>query len=340
MIILFGGESKERLVSVATAQNMSAALSEALCWFWAPDDAVYQVTRAELAAHQDPFQTEFKPTGQPLAKHIQDVLDLPVAKEHVFVLGTHGGRGEDGTLQGWLEKRGIAHTGPDSKACHIAMDKAAAKKVLAERHIRVVESFLMHAKDFQGARDAFHKALKTYPKLILKPNSEGSSVGLMLVTEENREAALKEVHDHPGRVYLLEPFIEGIELTVGVVDGPGGPRALVPTEMRGQGGPADYNGKYLGHGLSEITPAEVPESVAQAAQRLALAAHESLGCEGYSRTDMMVDDRGPIFLETNTLPGMTKASLIPQALAYEGTSVRTFLLGQVEIARERLNRHL
>ena len=339
MIILFGGESKERFVSVATAQNMSAALPEALCWFWSPDDVVYQVTREELAAHQDPFKAEFKPGGESLAKHIQEALDLPVAKEQVFVLGTHGGRGEDGTLQGWLEKRGIAHTGPDSRACHIAMDKAAAKKILAERHVRVLDSYLLNAKDFQGARDLLHKALKMHAKLILKPNFEGSSVGVMLVTEDTREAALKDVHDHPGRMYLLEPFVEGVELTVGVVDGPEGCRALVPTEMR-HGGVADYDGKYLGHGTEEITPAEVPEQLAQMAQRMAVSAHEALGCEGYSRTDMMCDEHGPIFLETNALPGMTKASLVPQALAHEGVSVRTFLLGQVEIARARLNRNL
>lgn len=340
LIILLGGESRERLVSVATGQNLSQALPEALCWFWAPDDTVYQVSPQELAAHEDVFKSEFKPSVQPLFKHILDALDCEQAANSTFVLGVHGGRGEDGTLQGWLEVRKIAFTGPDSKACHLCMHKLEAKKVVAARGIRVADSSVISGQNWEQAKEEIAHMLSNHSKLMLKPNAEGSSFGLLIVTTDNQRDALLELKKHPKREYLLEAYVNGTELTVGVVEGPEGARALVPTELRIREGFADYDGKYLGLGTAEITPAEVSEFMTHAAQRVAVAAHEALGCEGYSRTDMIVDSEGPMFLETNALPGLTKASLVPQALAYEGISVREFVINQVELARARLTRSL
>jgi D-alanine-D-alanine ligase len=100
----------------------------------------------------------------------------------------------------------------------------------------------------------------------------------------------------------------------------------------------DYEGKYLGKGTREITPAEVAPAVTRAAQELALAAHRALGCEGYSRTDIIAAAAGPVFLELNTLPGLTRMSFIPQQLAAEGTSMAQFLDGQLAIARARRDR--
>ncbi|MEI6791084.1 MAG: ATP-grasp domain-containing protein [Myxococcaceae bacterium] len=334
LIILFGGESRERLVSVATAQNITQALPEALCWFWAADDQVYQVSHEELLAHTDVFKTEFRPSAPGLFKNILEALDSEQAAKSIFVIGVHGGRGENGVLQDWLETRKIAFTGPDSKACRLCMDKTAAKKVLEAKRVRVSPACLGVSEEEIRAM-----LLKT-PKLILKPNSEGSSFGLLMVTVDNLETALQELKSHPERQYLLEAYVSGTELTVGVCDTLKGPKVLVPTELRALDGFADYDGKYLGLGTQEITPAEVSESVTLAAQRMALVAHDSLGCEGYSRTDMIVDEKGPVYLETNSLPGLTKASLVPQALAYEGISIREFLLEQVELAHARLSRSL
>src|SRR5262249_18928730 len=100
----------------------------------------------------------------------------------------------------------------------------------------------------------------------------------------------------------------------------------------------DFEGKYLGKGTREITPAEVPREVTRAAQQLALDAHRALGCEGYSRTDIIIGPNGPVFLELNTLPGLTRASFIPQQLAAEGTPLLDFLQGQVELAKRRRDR--
>jgi D-alanine-D-alanine ligase len=127
---------------------------------------------------------------------------------------------------------------------------------------------------------------------------------------------------------------------VGVVEGPGGSlRALPCSEVRlDEGFAFDFEGKYLGRGTTEVTPAEVEPALAQAAQALAITAHRALGCEGYTRTDLILTARGPVYLETNTLPGLTRRSFIPQQLAAEGTSVQAFLEGQLALARARQGR--
>ena len=337
LIILFGGESRERLVSVATAQNISQALPQALCWFWALDDQIYEVSHEELLAHQDVFKTEFKPSVPALFKTILEALDSEQAAQNIFVLALHGDRGENGVLQSWLEERKIAFTGPNSKACALTMDKAASKKAVQAAGVRIADSCLLRGQDADSESQLL-SMISRHPKLILKPNYEGSSFGLCLITKDNLELAREKLKAYPDRMYILEAFVEGTELTVGIYDEGSGARALTPTELRVQNGFADYDGKYLGLGTKEITPAEVPDNIVRAAQRMALSAHEILGCEGYSRTDMMVDDQGPVYLETNPLPGLTKASLVPQALAYEGVSIRDFLVHQVELARVRLSR--
>ncbi|TMA15237.1 MAG: ATP-grasp domain-containing protein [Deltaproteobacteria bacterium] len=181
--------------------------------------------------------------------------------------------------------------------------------------------------------------LAIYRRIVVKPVAGGSSVGLYHVASaEEAERAARGI-DESGEACLAEEFVSGTELTVGIVDGPSGPRALPASEVRLEEGRAfDYEGKYLGKGTREITPAEVPAAVSRAAQDLAVAAHQALGCEGYSRTDAIVSAKGPVFLELNTLPGLTRASFLPQQLAAEGTSMLSFLEGQLAIARRRRDR--
>jgi D-alanine-D-alanine ligase len=174
---------------------------------------------------------------------------------------------------------------------------------------------------------------------VAKPVAGGSSVGLHhlgSVADAQRAASAIAAS---GEEYLAEAFVSGSELTVGVVDDERGTRALPASEVRLEQGRAfDYEGKYLGKGTREITPAEVPAEVSRAAQKVALDAHKALGCEGYSRTDVICSDRGPVFLEINTLPGLTRMSFIPQQLAAEGTSLKSFLAGQLTLARKRRDR--
>jgi len=176
-------------------------------------------------------------------------------------------------------------------------------------------------------------------RTVVKPVAGGSTLGVHFIFRpEDLEPAARAV-ETSGEGYLAEEFVEGIELTVGVVDGPRGARALPATEVRLDPGRAfDYEGKYLGKGTKEITPAEVPQDVARTAQDVALRAHIALGCEGYSRTDIIVGRGGPVFLELNTLPGLTRMSFVPQQLAAEGTTMLQFLEGQIGIARARRDR--
>ena len=334
--ILFGGSSSERRVSVASAQHVSALLDEAQALFLSPAGAVYAVRRDELARFERPFETDFVPAGEPAFGSLVAAVERD--PKRVFLLALHGGEGEDGTLQRMLEGRRIAFTGPGALASAQAFDKEIAKQVASAAGVRIAQSVHLSA-DPKVMRATLLSMLSTYARVVAKPVAGGSSVGLYhLHTEADADAAAVQIAAS-GEAYLAEQFVAGTELTVGVVDGPQGPRALPPSEVRLDAGRAfDFEGKYLGKGTKEITPAEVAPEVTRAAQQLALDAHRALGCEGYSRTDLIVSAGGPVFLELNTLPGLTRASFIPQQLAVEGTSMLQFLEGQLDLARRRRDR--
>jgi D-alanine-D-alanine ligase len=136
--------------------------------------------------------------------------------------------------------------------------------------------------------------------------------------------------------YIIEQFIKGRELTVGVIDDGNGPQALPVVEIEvDPGREFDYQGKYLGHGTREICPAQISDEMSRAAQQGAVASHIALGCEGYSRTDIMAAGDGMYFLELNTLPGLTTSSLVPQELHAAGMDFRQFLEMQLDLARKR-----
>ena len=334
--ILFGGSSNERRVSVASAQNVSGVLDEAEAWFLAPSGAVHRVPRQELAGFPRPFERDFAPAAA--AEFPSVVAGFESQPSRVYLLGLHGGEGEGGTIQRMLEARRIAFTGPGAEASARAFDKEVAKQVASAAGVRIARSVHL-SKDPKVMRKELEEMFAIYGRLVAKPVAGGSSVGLYhLLSAGEVEPAARKIEES-GDPYLAEEFISGTELTVGVVDGPSGARALPPSEVRLEQGRAfDYEGKYLGKGTREITPAEVPPEVSRAAQDLALAAHRALGCEGYSRTDIIASPRGPVFLELNTLPGLTRASFLPQQLAVEGTSMLSFLEGQLTIARKRRDR--
>lgn len=338
VILLFGSESKERLVSVATAQNLARLLPAAHLWFWAPDDTVFAVSASTLFAHQDPFHKDFVPTTPPQFASIESALDSETAHKSLFLLGVHGGRGEDGTVQRWLEERQIPFTGSGSEACRITFDKELAKDLLVPFGIRVPQGITLRGQD-SDAFVRFEAFCREHPAAIAKPVADGSSCGLCpILDDEGRKKAWQQIQSDPNVHYLLEAFVKGPELTVGVIQNASGLIALPCTEIRAESGRFfDYQGKYQGTGVREITPAEVSSAVSQACQEVALKAHRAFGCYGYSRTDIIVSDQGPVFLETNTLPGLTKASLVPQQLAAHGISMQTFLDDQMALAQHRPN---
>lgn len=334
VVILFGGSSSERLVSVASAQNVASLLPDAACWFLSKTGSVHVVSREELSAHVKPFENEFFPKSAATFATIDAALTE--AKGKTFLLALHGGEGENGTLQARFEKHGVAFTGSGSAASARAFDKAVTKTLVGAKGAKLAPAHVLEPMDAAALEQKLRALFDEAPRWVLKPVADGSSVGLFhLTSKELVSEAAKQVAASKLR-YLAEAFITGRELTVGVVDEAGGPVALPVSEVRLiPGGAFDYAGKYLGKGTEELTPAPITDQERLVAQALGLLAHTTVGCRGYSRTDMILTESGPVFLEINTLPGLTKASFIPQQLAAAGKDIRAFLAWQLELARTR-----
>jgi D-alanine-D-alanine ligase len=332
-ILLFGGRSDERHVSVASAQNVVRALesSSPLCWFWAPNGAIHDVGIPELLAHARPFELDYIPSRPAIWPDLEQALDTIPVEDPVFLLALHGGEGEDGTVQRMLESRGLPFTGSGSAASAAAFDKERAKDAVRDR-LRVPEA--RTADDAAKLREAVDDLLSRHARVVLKPLAGGSSRGLFFLDRDgDRDAVVNEAATL-GVPYIVEQFLAGREITVGVIDRGSGPFALPCLEIEVDPGHAfDYAGKYLGKGTREICPAHLRESVAAECQRIALEAHLALGCDGYSRSDLVAADDGVWFLELNTLPGLTTSSLVPQQLAAAGIIFRTFLEEQLALAR-------
>lgn len=329
VIVLFGGPSDERHVSVASAQNVVRTLGSAvLAWFWAPNGAVHDVALADLLAHQRPFELDFVPSRPAAWPALEQALDTLPVDDPVFFLALHGTAGEDGTVQRMMEQRGIPFTGSGSVASAKAFDKGAAKDAVAST-LRIAESHI--ARDPHAVAAIAREMLTRHVKIVAKPLAGGSSRGLFFV---ERDGDLPEVPPVP---YIVEQFISGRELTVGVVDMGSGPFALPVIEIEVDAGRSfDYAGKYLGSGTREICPARIDDAMRDAAQAAGLAAHVALGCEGYSRTDLIAVSAEEIyFLELNTLPGLTTSSLVPQQLRAAGIDFSEFLRKQLDLARAR-----
>jgi D-alanine-D-alanine ligase len=335
IIVLFGGTSDERHVSVASAQNVLHSLTggEVLAWFWAPNGSVHDVAVREVLAHQQPFVADFVPSRPAIFPDIEQALDTLPVDAPVFLLALHGTGGEDGTLQQLLESRGLPFTGSGAEASAAAFDKDRAKE-LVKGGVRLAESRV--ARKAAEVREVVEDMLSRHERIVLKPLAAGSSRGLFFLgRNDNADDVVQKIAalEIP---YIVEQFIRGRELTVGVIDGSDGPVPLPVIEIEVDSDRAfDYEGKYLGQGTREICPAVIPDELAREAQQTALAAHIALGCEGYSRTDLVAAEDGVYYLETNTLPGLTTSSLVPQELAVVATSFRDFLEQQVELAVAR-----
>lgn len=324
--IFFGGTNKERLVSVATAQALCEALPEADLWFWHVADTVHEVTRTQLLGHTRPFEDEFRPEsrGLPLAQ----ALDQAKAQGRVLVLGFHGGRAENGELQAMCEVRGVPFTGSGSASSHLAFDKTAAKRFAAFGGVTSPAGI-----DLGNLDEAFAE----YGKLIAKPVKDGSSYGLIYVVAKQDLVAVHNAAKT--EEYLIEPFISGTEATCGVLEQSDGKMFALPTiEIVADEGRFDYTAKYLLKSTQEICPGRFTPEVTAQLQDLAVKAHRALSCSGYTRSDFIISPKGPIYLETNTLPGLTKASLYPKMLKAQGIDFTDFLHDQIALAVKRTQR--
>ena len=290
--VLMGGPSAEHDVSVRSGQAAVAALR-----------------RAGLAVSPVEFRDE-----EP---------KLPAGTEVVF-LALHGTYGEDGQVQRWLEQRGVAYTGSGVAASARAFDKAAAKTAFLAAGIPTPKHVVVE-------RDVRPLAQLSLP-VVVKPSRQGSSVGVTIVRDR---AALDRAVKHAWRFddrLVVEEFVPGRELTVGVLDG----LPLPVVEIKARREFFNYEAKYSADGAEETVPAPLDAMTTVRAQDLALQAHECLGCRDFSRTDMILTPTGQlVVLEVNTLPGLTAASLLPKAAAAAGLNMETLCTRMVELALAR-----
>jgi D-alanine-D-alanine ligase len=250
------------------------------------------------------------------------VAALAAAKPDVAFNALHGRWGEDGCVQGILEWLRIPYTHSGVLASALAMNKTHAKQVLAAAGLPVAKGMIV-------CREEARAAHPMPPPYVVKPNNEGSSVGVYLVLEgANAPAQLGD--DMPESV-LVEEYVAGRELTVAVM----GDRALAVTDIIADGW-YDYHAKYAPGGSRHVVPAELPAEITETCLDYALRAHEALGCRGVSRTDLRWDERkgpgGLVLLEVNTQPGMTPTSLAPEQAAYRGISFGALVRWMVEDA--------
>lgn len=330
-VILFGGSSEERLVSVASAQNIATVIPEATLWFWTKDGKIHEISATELSSHAEAFTKEFVPVSPVSAQSLPEALKTLNGKTVIIAL--HGTEGEDGTLQKKLEAMKIPFTGTGSAASEKAFNKVLTKNIAKEHGVTIAPELIVEDLE-DKKRNELRDFLSQHKKIVLKPLANGSSVGLHIVeTEEQLRKATETIKSSGYLPYVAEAFVTGREITVGVREDSANKLQSLPcSEVRViQGRQFDYQGKYLGSGVEELTPAPLTLTESEACQKLALRIHEAIGCRGYSRTDMILTQKGPVLLEINTLPGLSRASFIPQQLKAAGITMRDFFLGQINL---------
>ncbi|MGB7419514.1 MAG: D-alanine--D-alanine ligase [Erythrobacter sp.] len=308
--VLMGGWANEREVSLMSGSGVAEAL----------EASGHRVTRIDMD---------------------RDVAArLAEAQPDVVFNALHGVPGEDGSIQGLLDIMGLPYTHSGLATSVIAIDKQLTKQALAPHGIPMPGGRIVACEEL-FERDPLPRPY------VLKPVNEGSSVGVAIVTEDSNVGnPIARDADGPWQQFaslLAEPFIKGRELTTAVIDSADGPRALGVTELIIEHGFYDYEHKYTEGQTQHVCPAQVPDNIADLCEEYALKAHRALGCHGTSRTDFRWDDEegedGLFVLETNTQPGMTPLSLVPEQARHAGIGygelVELIVLEALWVHRER-----
>ncbi len=257
----------------------------------------------------------------------------------VFI-ALHGPFGEDGRIQGLFDVFGMPYTGSGCTASALAIDKIHSKAVVRQAGVRVADQIVLHRSEwdraFEGVMTRVNNGIG-FPCLIKSP-CQGSSLGMAIPKNAGEfRTALLDVFAYDDLV-MIEKYIKGIELTCAVLDAEPGkpPRALPVTEICPVSSEYfDYTAKYTPGACTEITPARISEAVTGKVQAMAERVHTVVGCKGLSRSDMILDGDDPVWIEVNTIPGMTETSLYPQAAAAAGIAFPELLTLFVEEALRR-----
>ena len=297
--VLMGGLSSEREVSLVSGRECAAALRR----------AGFRVTEVDA--------------GRDLAQV------LAALKPDVAFNALHGVWGEDGCVQGVLETLGLPYTHSGVLASALAMDKDKSKAVLAAAGVAVPGGGLFDRHEVASRH-------VIAPPYVVKPNAEGSSVGVYLIREGSNDFATDV--GAPDWAYgdevMVEPYVAGKELCVTVIGEASGPRALTVTDITPAKGFYDYEAKYAPGGSKHQLPAELPPAIFERCLREAEAAHKAMGCRGVSRSDFRYDEIKDVLvlLEVNTQPGMTPTSLAPEQAAHTGMGFEELVRWMVEDA--------
>jgi D-alanine-D-alanine ligase len=299
--VLMGGFSSERDISVRSGLAIYQALQEL-----GYDSALIDV-----------------------GKDIANVLKKEKVK--LAFLALHGGMGENGAMQGMLEVLGIPYTGSGILASALAMDKEVSKKLFMHHGLNVAPFVVVNKRSKQRGKksDAQTQAFEfSFPRVV-KPVAEGSSIGIRIVKEESEIAGALENAFTFGDRALVEKFIEGKEVHIGIL----GDRVLGGVEVRPTLEFYNYEAKYTS-GLTEyVIPPEIDGAIYEKTKEMALTAHNALGCSGASRADFIIAPSGePYILEVNTLPGMTGTSLLPKIAAHAGINFKELIEEIIKIA--------
>ena len=271
-------------------------------------------------------------------KDITFISELMAFEPDVVYIALHGRGGEDGTMQGMLEILGLPYVGSGVLASSLAVDKIMSKRFYEQANLPTAPAVVAH-NDAAFDKDTFidDAVAKLGEHLVIKPATEGSSIGMSIISEKSELSAALDTAFSSDSHVLVEKFIPGDELTVAVV-GNGDLEALPPVEITAEGVFYDYESKYQPGQSHHFIPARMGEAINACCQELAIEVHKMLGCRGISRTDFIVDSEGnPWILETNTLPGMTEVSLVPDAAKAAGYTFPQLCRNLVELALEPRN---
>ncbi len=325
IVVLCGGVSSEREISLKTSAKVSRALSSRghrvvmVDVFFGSDQELsfdkqqdYEDTARALRAKKELISPELIRSTGLFGPNV-----LPICrKADVVFIGLHGENGEDGKVQAAFDREGIRYTGSDAASSALAMSKEETKKQVSP-FIRMPRGMVVH-KPQPGSEISVQEILeKISVPCVVKPSNGGSSLGVFHVKEESQlESAIETCFQYDDTL-LIEEYIEGRELTQGVLDG----RALPPVEICPDDGDwYDYTNKYNGE-TQEICPAQIPEDVLAEMSKLSVQFGQILGLSVYYRIDYILDSQGNLYaLEANSLPGMTDTSLVPQEAAAIGMS--------------------
>jgi len=297
ILLIAGGWSNERDVSLSGAKQIRAAL--------------------ESLGHAVTF---FDPLSE------FDSL-LETARRHDFAfLNLHGSPGEDGLIQALLDTAGCPYQGSGPEASFLALNKAASKQVFRDGGLITADWELLVSQPGPAWRPRF--GLPAF----FKPNTGGSSLGMSFVRHDSELPAALISAFAEGREVLVEPALDGLEVTCAVL----GQDALPPVLIKPKAGVFfDYQSKYVQDAAEEICPAPLPGPILEKVRKAATKAHELLGLSGYSRSDFILTGDTPVLLEVNTLPGMTATSLLPKAAAAAGFDFPALMTRLIELGLSR-----